>query len=148
MDTILVVDMGMHALRGQPGLHLMVQVLVPGLEERARMLPALVSSYSTPGGRRLGRGGARQLRGLPGPPWTGGPPACTACTSAAQSRWRMVPSCGWPAPMRPAGGGRAVSTALQELSSNPLRCACRSQRGGADGLLCSSSLRPWRPVAC
>ena len=28
MDTILVVDMGTHALRGQPGMHLMVQVLV------------------------------------------------------------------------------------------------------------------------
>lgn len=45
----MVVDMGVHVLRRVPGLHLMIQVLAPGLEPRARCLPPLASSYSTPG---------------------------------------------------------------------------------------------------
>ena len=49
METVMVIDMGTHMLRGLPGLHLLVQLLPPGLEERARALPPLLSSYSTPG---------------------------------------------------------------------------------------------------
>ena len=45
----MVVDMGTHMLRGVPGLHLVVQLLTPGLEERARALPPLNSTYATPG---------------------------------------------------------------------------------------------------
>lgn len=48
-DTVSIADMGTHMLRGLPGLHLVVQVLVPGLEERARILPPLTSSFNTPG---------------------------------------------------------------------------------------------------
>ena len=49
METVMVIDMGTHMLRHVPGLHLLVQILPPGLEERARALPPLLSSYSTPG---------------------------------------------------------------------------------------------------
>ena len=45
----MVLDMGTHTLRHLPGQHLLVQLLAPGLEERARILPALVSAHSTPG---------------------------------------------------------------------------------------------------
>ena len=45
-----MLDMGMHMLRLLPGLHLVMQLLVPGLEERARTFPPLTSSLSTPGG--------------------------------------------------------------------------------------------------
>ena len=49
MEAMMVLDMGTHTLRHLPGQHLLVQLLVPGLEERARILPALVSAHSTPG---------------------------------------------------------------------------------------------------
>ena len=40
MESVAVLDMGRHMLRRPlPGLHLVVQVLVPGLEDRARALP-------------------------------------------------------------------------------------------------------------
>ena len=45
----MVVEMGTHMLRSVPGMHLLVQLLPPGLEERARALPPLISTYSTPG---------------------------------------------------------------------------------------------------
>lgn len=32
----MVIDMGSHCLRKLPGAHLLVQIMVPGLEERAR----------------------------------------------------------------------------------------------------------------
>ena len=44
----MVVEMGTHVLRSVPGMHLLVQLLPPGLEERARALPPLISTYSTP----------------------------------------------------------------------------------------------------
>ena len=50
----MVVDMGTHVLRHVPGLHSMVQLLAPGLEERARALPPLLSAPSTPGAALLG----------------------------------------------------------------------------------------------
>lgn len=37
----MVMDMGSHMLPGVNGSHLVIQVLVPGLEERAREFPAL-----------------------------------------------------------------------------------------------------------
>ena len=37
----MVMDMGSHILPGIEGSHLVCQVLVPGLEERAREFPAL-----------------------------------------------------------------------------------------------------------
>lgn len=46
---VRVVDMGMHVLPSLPGLHLIVQLLVPGLEERAHHLPPLHSTQHTPG---------------------------------------------------------------------------------------------------
>ena len=49
LDSVMVVDMGTHMLRRVPGCHLVVQILAPGLERRARFLPPLTSSYSTPG---------------------------------------------------------------------------------------------------
>ena len=45
----MVVDMGTHMLRMVPGIHRITQLLVPGLEERARALPPLNSTYATPG---------------------------------------------------------------------------------------------------
>lgn len=44
-----IVDMGCHMLQKLPGLQLIVQLLVPGLEERARALPPLNSQQHTPG---------------------------------------------------------------------------------------------------
>ena len=48
----MVVDMGTHTLQNLPGQHLLVQLLAPGLEERARILLPLHSSHSTPGGHK------------------------------------------------------------------------------------------------
>ena len=45
----MVVDMGTHMLRMVPGIHRVMQLLAPGLEERARALPPLNSTYATPG---------------------------------------------------------------------------------------------------
>ena len=45
----MVVDMGTHMLRMVPGIHRIMQLLAPGLEERARALPPLSSTYATPG---------------------------------------------------------------------------------------------------
>ena len=48
-EAVMVVDMGTHMLRGVPGLHLVVQLLAPGLEGRAQALPPLNSTYASPG---------------------------------------------------------------------------------------------------
>ena len=48
-DMVCVMDMGMHTLPKTPGLHLVVQLLVPGLEDRSRALPPLNSCQHTPG---------------------------------------------------------------------------------------------------
>ncbi|MCJ1427723.1 hypothetical protein MMC29_005628 [Sticta canariensis] len=49
MDTMLVLDMGVHMLPKLKGAQLIVQLLVPGLEERARAFPALPSLHHTAG---------------------------------------------------------------------------------------------------
>lgn len=49
MDAVMVVDMGTHMLHRVAGLHPIVQILPPGMEERARALPPLISTYATPG---------------------------------------------------------------------------------------------------
>lgn len=49
MDTVLILDMGVHMLPKLKGAQLIVQLLVPGLEERARALPALPSLHHTAG---------------------------------------------------------------------------------------------------
>ena len=47
---VCIVDMGMHLLPKFPGRQLLVQLLPPGLEERARIFKSLVnSSHKTPG---------------------------------------------------------------------------------------------------
>ena len=53
METIMVVDMGTHTLQNLPGQHLLVQLLAPGLEERARVLLPLNSPHSTPGSHKM-----------------------------------------------------------------------------------------------
>ena len=47
---VSVIDMGTHLLPRVTGMRLVLQLLVPGLEERARAFPALLSSHHTPGG--------------------------------------------------------------------------------------------------
>lgn len=46
---VTIIDMGTHMLPRLPGLQLVVQLLVPGLEERARAFAPLISSQHTPG---------------------------------------------------------------------------------------------------
>lgn len=48
-DGIMVIDMGTHVLPRIQGAHLLIQIAVPGLEERARFLPALRSIPVSPG---------------------------------------------------------------------------------------------------
>lgn len=48
-DSIRVIDMGTHLLSKLTGARLVVQLLVPGLEERARALPPLCSLHHSPG---------------------------------------------------------------------------------------------------
>lgn len=48
-DTVCVVDMGMHLLPKVVGARLVVQLLVPGLEERARAVKPLASLHNTAG---------------------------------------------------------------------------------------------------
>ena len=48
-ETICVVDMGLHLLPLMTGARLVLQMLVPGLEDRARALPPLRSLRHTPG---------------------------------------------------------------------------------------------------
>lgn len=48
-DSIRVIDMGTHLLSKLTGARLVVQLLIPGLEERARALPPLCSLHHTPG---------------------------------------------------------------------------------------------------
>ncbi|KAK9800253.1 hypothetical protein WJX73_007523 [Symbiochloris irregularis] len=48
-DSVRVIDMGTHLLSKLTGARLVVQLLVPGLEERARALPPLCSLHHTPG---------------------------------------------------------------------------------------------------
>ena len=55
-NAVMVVDMGAHVLRHVPGLQPIVQLLAPGLEERARALPPLLSAHSTPGRAPAGPG--------------------------------------------------------------------------------------------
>ena len=49
IDSVYVLDMGIHMMSKLKGAHLIVQLLVPGLEERARALPALPSLHHTAG---------------------------------------------------------------------------------------------------
>ena len=46
---LVVIDMGTHILPKIPNAQLLVQVAVPGLEERARCLPPLRSKEMSPG---------------------------------------------------------------------------------------------------
>lgn len=46
---LTVLDMGQHMLPKVAGAHLIVQVLVPGLEERAHAMPPLSSVAMSPG---------------------------------------------------------------------------------------------------
>ena len=46
---LIVIDMGSHILPKVPGAQLLIQIAVPGLEERARCLPPLRSKELTPG---------------------------------------------------------------------------------------------------
>ena len=49
---LMVMDMGSHMLPGITGSHLVIQVLVPGLEERAREFPALSTMILKTGAAR------------------------------------------------------------------------------------------------
>ena len=49
-EGIMVVDMGTHVLSQVQGAHSLIQIAVPGLEERIRFLPALRSIQMSPGG--------------------------------------------------------------------------------------------------
>ena len=46
---VSILDMGQHMLPKVPGSHLIIQVLVPGLEERARATAPLASVAMSPG---------------------------------------------------------------------------------------------------
>ena len=46
---IMVIDMGTHVLQKAPGSHLLVQVAVPGLEERTRSTVQASSAMLQPG---------------------------------------------------------------------------------------------------
>ena len=52
-DMVTVMDMGRHMVPKVPGLHLVIQLLIPGLEERCRLFPALNSFVHTPGPPQL-----------------------------------------------------------------------------------------------
>ena len=45
----MAVDMGVHMLPKLKGAQLIIQLLIPGLEERARAVPALPSLHHTAG---------------------------------------------------------------------------------------------------
>ena len=47
---LTVLDMGQHMLPKVAGSHLIIQILVPGLEERARATAPLASVAMSPGG--------------------------------------------------------------------------------------------------
>ena len=65
---LTILDMGQHMLPKVRGAHLIVQVLVPGLEERAQAMPPLNSVAMSPG------------------KWPAGPVACSAAEQPAE--WR------------------------------------------------------------
>ena len=140
-ETVTIADMGMHMLRALPGLHLVVQVLVPGLEERARILPPLTSSFSTPGaawGWAVTQGGpgcvlhlhiSVMLSSL------GCTPACHALlhSSGAAGSFQSLPSlppCGvdvaWLCPCTPAPGSPVRSQAQQPCRGVPEGCMLSS----------------------
>ena len=50
---LTILDMGQHMLSRVPGSHLIIQILVPGLEERARATAPLASLALSPGGPRM-----------------------------------------------------------------------------------------------